>query len=251
MEHFQFSVALDEIWKLIRRSNKYVDETEPWILAKDDAKKDRLNTVLYNLCESLRIVSVLIYPFIKNTSEEIRTQLGLSNEIKWEDAKEWGKTKNGTKVSKGRVIFPRLDIDEEIEKLRVENEKVLKERATPESSKEDKLDDVKDEVSLTDFDKLDIRLALVESVEDHPNADKLYVLNLKIGSEKRQIVTNIKNVYKKEKLEGKKILVIVNLKPVEIRGVKSYGMLLAAKDEEGKLSVATTLEDISDGAKIS
>lgn len=249
MEHFQFSVALDEIWKLIRRSNKYVDETEPWILAKDEAKKDRLLTVLYNLAESLRIVSVLIHPFIKDTSNEIRAQLGVSGEIKWEDAEVWGKIENGTVVNKGNVIFPRLDIEEEIEKLSLENEKLMKERENA-TKDDEKLTDIKEEVSLDDFDKLDIRLALVESVEDHPNADKLYILNLRIGKEKRQIVSNVKRVYKKEELEGKKILVIVNLKPVELRGVKSEGMLLAAEDENGKLSIASTLEDIAHGAKV-
>lgn len=248
MEHYHFSVALEAIWKLIRRTNKYVDETEPWKLAKDEDSKDRLNTVLYNLAESLRIVSVLVHPFIKNTSLEIRRQLGLTDDVKWEDTRVFGLIEDGTTVQKGDVIYPRLDIEKEIEKFNEENEKLLKSRLAASEPTEE--NDIKDEVTIDDLDKLDIRVAKVLEVEDHPNADRLYVLKLKIGSDERQVVTNLKSKYSKEELTGKKILVLVNLKPIKIRGVESVGMLIAAEDDEGNISIASTLEDIKDGAKI-
>ena len=250
MEHYQFSVALEAIWKLIRRSNKYVDETEPWKLAKDDDKKDRLNTVLYNLAESLRIVSVLIYPFIKDTSLKIREQLGVSGEINWEDARTFGLIEDGTKVNKGEVIFPRLDIEAEIDRFNEENTALLNSRVMAEAHEEVE-EDIKKEINIEDFAKLDIRVAEIVGVEDHPNADKLYVLKLKIGDMDRQIVSGIKEYYKKNELIGKKILMILNLKPIKLRGVESNGMLLAAEDDEGNLSLASTLADIKSGAKIS
>ncbi len=244
MEHFKFNVALEEIWKLIRRSNKYVDETTPWILAKDEKNKDRLNTVLYNLAESLRIISVLINPFITNTSKEIIRQLGLEEKVDWESSQKWGLIPNATKVNKGQIIFPRLDIKEEIEKLDDENKKLMESRALENSSANKDTDEkFKDEISLDDFAKLDIRLAYVESVEDHPNADKLYLLHLKIGNSRRVIVSNIKDKYTKEELTGKKILVLCNLNAKKFRGIESKGMILAEEYENGKLSIDSTLED--------
>ena len=252
MEHYQFSVALEAIWKLIRRSNKYVDETEPWKLAKDDDKLDRLNTVLYNLAESLRIVSVLIYPFIKDTSLKIREQLGVSGEINWEDARTFGLIEDGTKVNKGEVIFPRLDIEAEIDRFNEENTALLNSRVMAEAHQDkEAVEDIKKEINIEDFAKLDIRVAEIVGVEDHPNADKLYVLKLKIGDMDRQIVSGIKEYYKKNELIGKKILMILNLKPIKLRGVESNGMLLAAEDDEGNLSLASTLADVKSGAKIS
>ncbi|MET3617661.1 methionyl-tRNA synthetase [Peptoniphilus olsenii] len=253
MEHYHFSNALESIWKLIRRTNKYVDETEPWKLAKDENSRDRLLTVLYNLAETLRIVSILIHPFIENTSLEIRKQLGIKADINWDDSKVFGLIEDGTLVEKGNVIFPRLDINEEIEKFNAENEALLKSRINAKKSEEtsnSKLQDIKEEVTIDDLEKLDIRVAKVLEVIDHPNADKLYVLKLKIGTEERQIVTNLKSKYSKEELTGKKILVLVNLKPIKLRGVESVGMLLAAEDENKEISIASTLEDIKDGAKI-
>lgn len=256
MEKFQFSVALEEIWKLVRRGNKYVDESEPWILARDEEKKERLNTVLYNLAETLRIVSVLTYPFITGTALEIRRQLGIEEEVKWDDALTFGLLAENGKVNKGNPIFPRLDIPKEIERLNAENQALAEERAKEKaawSGKEaqtavEEETAARPECTIDDFDKLEIKVALVEKVEDHPNADRLYVLKLKIGEERRQIVSNIKSVYAKEELEGKKILVITNLKPIQLRGVESKGMLLAAKDSQGNLSVCSTLEDMPDGA---
>ena len=249
MEHYEFSVALEAIWKLIRRTNKYVDETEPWKLAKDEDKKDRLNTVLYNLAESLRIVSVLIYPFIKETSLKIREQLGLDEKVSWEDSRVFGLLPDDTKVRKGEVIFPRLDIEAEIERFNEENTALLESRIMKE--KKEEKEDIKEEVTIDDFDKLDIRVAEVLDVEDHPKADKLFVLKLKVGDMERQVVSGIKDHYKKEDLIGKKVLMVVNLKPIKLRGVESKGMILAAEDDEKNLSLASTLADLKSGAKIS
>ena len=252
MEHYEFSVALEAIWKLIRRTNKYVDETEPWKLAKDEDKKDRLNTVLYNLAESLRIVSVLIYPFIKETSLKIREQLGLDEKVSWEDSRVFGLLPDDTKVRKGEVIFPRLDIEAEIERFNEENTALLESRIMKEKKeKKEEKEDIKEEVTIDDFDKLDIRVAEVLDVEDHPKADKLFVLKLKVGDMERQVVSGIKDHYKKEDLIGKKVLMIVNLKPIKLRGVESKGMILAAEDDEKNLSLASTLADLKSGAKIS
>lgn len=251
MEDFQFSVVLEDIWSLVRRTNKYVDECEPWILAKED-NKERLGTVLYNLAESLRIVSVLASPFLVNTSKEIRKQLGVTGEIKYEDAKSFGLLKPGTKVEKGPSIFPRLDIKKEIVRLNEENARLIEEREREKEKRSGKaLKPGKPEITIDDFLKLEIKVALVESVEDHPNADKLYLLNLKIGEERRTIVTNIKSKFSKEYLTGKKILVLTNLKPMKFRGIESKGMLLACEDEDGNLSLVTPMEDINDGAEIS
>ena len=253
MEHFQFSTALSDIWTLIRRCNKYVDETTPWILAKED-KMEELGTVLYHLAEALRIVSILIYPTMENTALEIRKQLGISGDIELKDAKEWGLTQTGVKVKKGKIIFPRLDVEEEIQALAQAHEDLIAKRKLAHGEKvqeEKETKPGKEEISLDDFEKLEIKLAKVLSVEDHPNADRLYLLHLKIGEEERTIVSNIKSHYKPEDLEGKKILVLTNLKPHKFRGIESSGMVLAAEDENGNLSLATSLEDLEDGAVIS
>ncbi len=259
MNHFEFSVALEEIWKLIRRCNKYIDETTPWILAKEEGKKQRLDSVLYNLSDSLRIVSILVQPFISDTSKKIRKSLNLKGEVKWEDTNSWGLSQPGERVKNLGVLFPRLDIEAEIQRLNEENEKLAEERAkekatwqkpAEETESEEKADPVNIS-TIDDFKKLEIKVALIESVEDHPNADKLYLLNLKIGDEKRTIVSSIKANFTKEYLTGKKILVITNLKPAKFRGIESKGMLLAAETQDGKMSLATIFEDLPDGTVVS
>lgn len=252
MEKLNFSQALEEIWKFIRRTNKYIDETTPWILA-NEGKKDRLDTVLYNLSESLRIISILIKPFMEKTSLEIRNQLGLNEEILWEDTKVWGKLTAGVKVGKRKIIFPRLDIREELKKLNEANEKLIEERSK--RKKESKVEEAKkeevQEITIDDFAKVQLRVAEVISCENHPKADRLYVLKLKLGEEERQVVSGIKEYYSPEDLVGKKVIVVANLKPVKLRGVESKGMILAAEDSEGNLTLLSTLEDIASGATIS
>lgn len=263
MDKLNFSGALEEIWKLIRRTNKYIDETMPWVLAKDEENKQTLDTVLYNLTESLRIVSVLIKPFIHKTSEEIRKQLGLDLEVSWDTTKEWGGIKPGTKVERGAVIFPRLDIQKELVTLDEANQKLIDSRTINSEGDNKKMEDKKEVVEATkeevkeelitidDFDKIKLKVAEITSCEDHPKADRLFVLKIKLGEEERQIVSGIKDFYSKEDLVGKKVVVITNLKPVKLRGVESNGMVLAAEDNEGKLSLVSTLEDLNSGATIS
>lgn len=247
MNHLNFSEALEEIWKAISRTNKYIDETEPWLLAKDEANKGKLDTVLYNLSESIRIISVLIRPFMEKTSNAIWQQFSieegeLSN---WENLSKWGVTKGGVKVIKGDVMFPRLDIKEEIERIDEANAALNEARNGKVKTLEHK-----EEITIDDFDKVELRVAEVIEAKKHPKADKLLVLQLKVGPETRQVVSGIAKHYKPEDLVGKKVVLVANLKPIKLRGIESHGMILAASDEEG-FTLASTLEDIESGASIS
>src|SRR5699024_173919 len=184
MDDLNISQALEEIWKLIRRTNKYVDETMPWILAKEQ-KKDRLDTVLLNLAESLRIISILIKPFMERTSSAIRSQLGMDKEATWDGAKSWkAEDIAGNQVIKGEIIFPRLEIDKELVKLNNANEALIKIRA---KEKEMKEENKKPEITIDEFDKMDLRVGKILNCEDHPNADKLLVFDVQIGEETRTI----------------------------------------------------------------
>ena len=245
MDELNFSQALEEIWKVVRRTNKYIDETTPWILAKEN-NKERLDTVLYNLTESIRIIATLIRPFMEKTSTEIFNQIGFNHNINWEDAKEWGIIEPGTKVKKGAVLFPRMDIEKELKKLEEANQKLIEER-TKELKKEEEKEEY---ITIEDFEKIQLKVAEVIEAEEHPNANKLLVLKLKLGDEIRQVVSGIKKYYSPEDLIGKKVVVIANLKPVKLRGVESKGMILAA-EKDGKLTLVSTLEDIESGATIS
>ena len=248
MDNLNISQALEDIWKLIRRTNKYVDETMPWALAKED-NKERLDTVLFNLAESLRIISILIKPFMERTSNEIRSQLGIEGEAKWEYAKEWkAEDLVGLKVSKAKIIFPRLEIDKELEKLNKANDQLTQSRKGVKKVTEE---NIKPEISIDEFDKMDLKVGKILKCEDHPNADKLLVFEVKIGAETRTIVSGIKKWYGKEDLIGKKVIVITNLKAIKLRGVESRGMILAAEDQDNNLSLLTTLEDIEEGSSIS
>ena len=247
MDDVSFSIALEHIWKVIRRANKYVDETTPWILAKDQDKKERLNTVLYNLAETLRIVSVLIKPFMEHTSEAIEKQLGMKNVQTWEDVKTWGLLKSGVSVEKSAVLFPRLDIKVELERLSQRNDEFKQKRGV---KVEDTIEVVEDDlITIDDFDKVDLRVAEIVEAKKHPDADRLLVFQVKVGEETRQVVSGIAKYYESEDLIGKKVILVYNLKPVKLRGVESHGMLLAA-DKGKKLTLASTLEDIASGAKV-
>ena len=260
MEKLDFSRALEEVWKLVRRTNKYVDETMPWVLAKEEKDKERLDTVLYNLSESLRIISILIKPFMENTSNTIRKQIGISNPALWKDAKEWGILIEGSKVSKGDIIFPRLDIEKELEKLVKSNDELIEKRRKEKGGAveveekkiaEEKPEEKEELITIDEFDKIKLRTAKIVKCEDHPKADKLLVLTLDLGDETRQVVSGIKEFYTPEDLIGKKVVAVVNLKPVKLRGIESKGMILAAEDSQGKLSLLTSLEDLKRGANIS
>lgn len=248
MDEFKFNEALETIWKLIRRANKYVDETEPWILGRDEENLPRLNRVLYNLAETLRIVAQLIEPTMKDTTKIILEKLGTDNKG-FESAKEFGLLEEGAKVSKGKNLFDRLDVEEELVKLHDKNNALIKERLADKKEEEPE-EETKAEISYEDFTKLDLVVGKILEANDHPNADKLLVFKVDIGSETRTIVSGIKKWYKAEDLVGKNVIVVKNLAPRKMRGIESQGMLLAA-DFGDDLTMVSTLADIKPGSKVS
>jgi methionyl-tRNA synthetase len=225
--------ALDEIWKLIGRANKYIDETMPWVLAKDEAKKERLGTVLYNLVESLRIVSVLLSAFLPTTSKKINEQLNVSVTT-FDSLTSFDGTKEGTKVNKGDVIFPRIDVDAKLAELDALREAQIAENKAKEVKP---MEPIKPEITIDDFEKIDLRVAKVLACEPVKGAKKLLKLKVDLGGEERQVVSGIAQYYKPEELVGKNIVLVANLKPVTLRGELSQGMILAASDDENKLFV--------------
>ena len=232
MNKLQFNEALESAWKLIRRTNKYIDETMPWALAKDEAKKGELDTVLYNLCESIRIVATLINPIMNATAVKIYDQLGITDEnLKtWESVKTFGLIGENTKVHKGEALFPRLDIEKEVEEL---NELFSEKKDEP----KEELIEHKENITIDDLDKVELRVGKILSCEKHPKADRLLVSQVKVGPETRQIVSGIAKWYKPEEMVGKDVIVVCNLKPVKLRGVESQGMILAAGNDGDDLIV--------------
>ncbi|NLY42736.1 MAG: methionine--tRNA ligase [Clostridiaceae bacterium] len=250
MDKLLFSNALTEIWKLVSRTNKYIDETMPWVLAKDESKSARLATVLYNLAESIRIISILIQPFMPNTSPIIWSQVGIEPgaETEWDSSKVWGVLKQDAKVKKGDIIFPRIDVKKELEEL----EAMQKAKEHKEEKKEEP---VKQEepsyITIDDFAKLDLRVAKVISAEKVKGADKLLKLQLQVGSETRQVVSGIAKYYSPEELVGKNLVLVANLQPIKLRGVESHGMILAASTEgDEKLALVTIDGDMESGSKV-
>lgn len=240
MDKFAFHSALEEIWILVRRANKYIDEKMPWVLAKDEAKKDDLDTCLHNLAETIRIVSILIYPFMHSTSDEIRKQMGLwYADVAWEDAKEF-EMMYQEKVKKGKPLFPRIDIEKELEELE-------KMQDSHEAEEDNIPLDLKPEIVYDDFDKIDLRVGEIIKAEKHPKADKLLVFQVKMGTEKRQIISGVAEHFTPEEMVGKKVVVVANLKPRKLRGLESKGMILFA-DNGDKLELVKT--DAPDGEVI-
>lgn len=234
MDKFAFNMALEEIWILVRRANKYIDEKSPWILAKDESKKAELNTVMHNLAESIRIISILIYPFMHTTSKEIRKQMGLwYSDVVWEDAFTF-EMMCGEQVKKGNPIFPRLDIEKELEELQA-----LNKPAEPTSIPLE----LKPEITYEDFDKIDFRVGTILKAEKHPKADKLLVFQVKMGTELRQVVSGVANDFKPEEMVGQKVIVVANLKPRQLRGMESKGMLLFAENGKRCEIVTTSAPD--------
>ena len=238
MDKFEFNLALEEIWVAVRRANKYIDENTPWILAKNEADKPRLDTVLHNLAETLRIVSILIYPFMHSTSNEIRKQLGLwYADVAWEDAFTFNMMQ-GEPVKKGEPIFPRLDIEKELEELEALKGAPAEEENVPL--------ELKPAIEYDDFAKLDLRVGTILSAEKHPKADKLLVFQVKMGTEKRQIISGVAEYFKPEDCVGKKVTVVANLKPRKLRGLESKGMILFADnvvDGKERVEFVTTIAD--------
>lgn len=234
MDKFAFHMALEEIWILVRRANKYIDEKMPWALAKDPEQKDNLDTCLHNLSESIRIISILIYPFMHSTSDAIRKQMGLwYADVVWEDASTF-EMMYQEKVKKGNPIFPRLDIAKEIEELEALNNAPKEENIPLE---------LKPAIEYDDFDKIDFRVGTVLSAEKHPKADRLLVFQIKMGTELRQVISGVADDFTPEEMVGKKVIVVANLKPRKLRGLESKGMLLFADNGKRCEIVTTVAED--------
>lgn len=235
MDKFLLSDALVEIWNLVRRLNKYIDETAPWILAKDKTKKAVLADVLCNLVEGLRMTSIMIAPFMPTTSKSIIKQLSI-NLTTWDSLYKWSNKAKDSKVQKDKIIFPRIDMKKELEQLNNINFKSKKEE---------------DYINIEDFEKVKLKVGEVIECEKIAKSDKLLKSKIKIGNEIRQIVSGIAKYYTPEQMIGKKVVVVTNLKPVKLRGVLSEGMILAASDESGNLALVSTDTNIVSGADIS
>ena len=256
LDKMLFSDALTEIWTLIRRSNKYVDETQLWVLAKDDSQKAKLANVLYNLSEAIRIVSVLIQPFMPNTPKLIWKQLGVSEgeATTWDSAKTWGVLPADTVYTKGDVIFPRIDMKKELAELEAAMKAAQAASVANQEKKaeEEQKEEPVPEITIDDFDKIKLKVGTVIASEKMPGSKKLLKNQIKIGNETRQILSGISPNYTPEEMVGKKVIVLTNLPPRKMMGEMSYGMILVAEDENGELSLASVDKaDFADGSSIS
>lgn len=246
MEKMEFSVALTNVWQLISRTNKYIDETQPWVLAKDEGNKEQLASVMVHLAESLRRIAILLQPFLTRTPHKIFEQLNIQDETltSWDSLDQFGIIPEGTKVVKGEPIFPRLDIQEEVDFI-----KAKMQGTSPAVEKKKKEEPETEEIAIDDFMKIDLRVAEVIHAEPVKKADKLLKLQLDLGYEKRQVVSGIAQYYKPEDLVGRKVICVTNLKPVKLRGELSEGMILAGS-KDGTLSLATVDQSLPNGAKV-
>jgi methionyl-tRNA synthetase len=246
LENMEFSVALTATWQLISRTNKYIDETQPWVLAKDENEREKLASVMTHLAESLRYVSILLQPFMTETPKRIWMQLGLEegNSTAWESLYQFGATIGGKTVQKGTPLFPRLEVAEEVAYIVEQMGGVLKQEEEKTIEKPDV-----EEITIDDFSKVDLRVAEVLAAEPVKKADKLLKLQLDVGYEKRQVVSGIAKFYKPEELIGKKVILVANLKPVKLRGELSEGMILAG-EKDGKLELASIGDMLPNGSKV-
>lgn len=256
MDHMELNQAIKDVWNLIGRANKYIDETAPWILAKDPAQAERLQAVMYNLAEALRIIAILIAPFVPVTAPKIYEQLGLGKPESFFMADAvWGKLATGTKVQKGEPLFPRIEVTEAGETVIAATKKTAAKAIKAEAPKAEAKKEAKpaaaaaSEITIDDFAKIDLRVATVIAAERVPKTDKLIKLQVKIGDEERTIVSGIAQHYEPENLIGKNVIVIANLKPAKLRGIESRGMVLAASDGEGNLVLADA-PGIASGSKV-
>ncbi|MDN5293359.1 MAG: methionyl-tRNA synthetase [Eubacteriales bacterium] len=240
MEKLELSNALGAVWQLVDRANKYIDATMPWVLARE-GKEDRLATVLYNLLEAIRVITILLSPFMPRLPERVGEQIGLSVEelTNWSTVEKWGEIKPGTRVRKGPALFPRIEWKEEKEEEAKEKEKEEAEKKEKENSL----------VGIEEFARIDLRTAEVVAAEKVEGADKLLKLTVRLGDEERTIVAGIARHYRPEELVGKTIIVVANLKPARLRGIVSQGMLLAASAGE-ELALITVDRPIASGTKV-
>ncbi|ENQ3108321.1 methionyl-tRNA synthetase [Bacillus sp. 491mf] len=246
MENMEFSVALSTIWQLVSRTNKYIDETQPWVLAKDENNREKLASAMAHLAEMLRQTAIMLMPFLTETPGKIFEQIGITDEEykTWSSLSTIGCIPAGTKVVKGQPVFPRLEVEVEVEYIKEQ----MKGSAPKVEEKKEAAPEV-EEITIDDFFKVDLRVAEVLDAEPVKKADKLLKIQLDLGTEKRQVVSGIAKFYSPEELKGKKVICVTNLKPVKLRGELSQGMILAG-EENGKLSLATVDQNLPNGTKI-
>jgi methionyl-tRNA synthetase len=246
MDKMEFSIALTSLWQFISRTNKYIDETQPWVLAKDEVNQDQLASVMVHLAESLRLTAVLLKPFLTETPLKIFSQLGITNESlqTWDSIANFGQI-NEAQVNKQAPIFPRLEVEDEVQyiKEQMQGSAPVKEEAKEQAPS------IEDEIVIDDFMKVDLRVAEVIHAEPVKKADRLLKIQLDLGYEKRQVVSGIAKYYKPEELIGKKVICVVNLKPVKLRGELSQGMILAGSQGD-VLSVATVDASLPNGSRV-
>ncbi|MGC7931164.1 methionine--tRNA ligase [Lysinibacillus sp. VIII_CA] len=254
MEKMQFSVVLADLWTLVSRTNKYIDETQPWVLAKEEADKPKLGTVMRNLAESLHQIAVMLQPFMTTTPKRMMEQLGLDDKfLAWDTIETFGNTipANIKVVEKGIPIFPRLESEVEIAYIREEmrgSVKTSQEEEVNSGTKSDENPEIP-EITIDDFMKIDLRVATVTACETVPKADKLLKLQVDLGYEQRQVVSGIAKFYSPDELIGQKVIVVANLKPVKLRGELSQGMILAG-EKDGILKLASVDSKLENGAKV-
>lgn len=254
MEKMQFSVVLADLWTLVSRTNKYIDETQPWVLAKEESDKPKLGAVMRNLAESLHQIAVMLQPFMTSTPKRILEQLGLDDKfLAWDTIETFGNTipANIKVVEKGIPIFPRLESEVEIAYIREEMRGSVKTPQEEESKVEQKSVEIPEipEITIDDFMKIDLRVATVTACETIPKADKLLKLQVDLGYEQRQVVSGIAKSYSPDELIGQKVIVVTNLKPVKLRGELSQGMILAG-EKDGILKLASVDPKLENGAKV-
>ncbi|MGB4033590.1 MAG: methionine--tRNA ligase, partial [Christensenellales bacterium] len=237
--------ALTEIWNLINRSNKYIDETQPWILGKDEAQKDRLSTILYNLVECLRISATLLKPFLPDTAQRILSDLSLQDVNEFSENTKFGYLKGGEKITKSQPLFPRININKELEEMDKLASMLEKKNELGKGTNEIK----KPEIEFDDFSKLDLKVGTVKACERIPKSAKLLKLTVEIGDEERTIVSGIAKSFEPDDLVGKQVVVVTNLKPVKLCGVESQGMVLCTEDENGIVLISPQ-RDVPSGSVV-
>lgn len=259
MNAFHINEAIGDIFKLVRLCNKYIDLTAPWLLAKDEANKARLGTVLYNLAECLRIIGVALQPFLTRTSPKIFAQLGITDEalMSFDSIRTFGLLPVGQKVVKGEALFPRIDMKKELEYLnslmpaKEEAPKAEVKEEAPKAEEAPELPEMLPEIGYDDFSKLDLRLAKVVACEEVPKSKKLLKFTLDLGTEQRTVLSGIKKWFSPDQLAGKTVVVVANLAPKMMCGIESHGMILCASDAgDVNLSPLTVMSDMAAGLKV-
>ena len=246
IDNLRIPEALENVFELIGRANKYIDETTPWILAKDEEKKERLGTVLYNLSESLRFASVLLSAFLPSTSEKINAQLNITT-ITWDSLSGFDGTTPGTEVKKGEALFPRIDVQKTLEELEAMR---LAQLEANKPKEEYKMQPIKEEITIEDFEKIDLRVVKVLACEPIKKAKKLLKLKVDLNGEERQVVSGIAMHYKPEELVGKYVVLVANLKPVTLRGELSQGMILAAATDDDSILNLVNPGELQTGSQV-